>query len=267
MGAHTKIEWCNHSINFWTGCTPVSEGCQRCYARAGIKRWGRDPSERRQVSRGHICSTLGAANSGDVVFADSWSDFFDPEVPHAWRSFAWEVFDARRDLIFVLLTKHPDNIEPVLAATCPTKMETGWPHVWLGVTAENQARADERIPQLLSIDWPGKKFISVEPMLGSINLLHAMGVGQRKVYGLSWVICGGESGPGARPLDLDWVRSLREQCVEAAVPFVFKQGSGVHPEKMPKLDGRVWDQRPEAEGAARKAWAMTLRDGLASAKG
>jgi len=97
----------------------------------------------------------------------------------------------------------------------------GLPNVWLGVTAENQARADERIPQLLSIDWPGKRFVSLEPLLGPVDLsitdcpdAHSM---------LSWLICGGESGPRARPVHPDWVRSLRDQCHTAGVPFMFKQ--------------------------------------------
>jgi len=130
-------------------------------------------------------------------------------------------------------------------------------NIWLGVTAENQAMADERIPALLDIDWPGKKFVSVEPMLGPVTFRWkgcAWGLcGPRDpewhldaLKALDWVICGGESGPNNREINADWVRGLRDQCIEANVPFFLKQYSAVRPAHMPKLDGKVWGEMPQA---------------------
>ncbi len=141
--------------------------------------------------------------------------------------------------------------------------EDYYPNVWLGTSVEDQATADVRIPELLKCPAAGR-FVSIEPMLGDISFsavcrtmprgcwcnAHVSSVDcspiERRPWPIGWVIAGAESGPGARPMDLDWVRSIREQCVEAGVPLFFKQakidGKMV---KMPELDGKHWDQRPE----------------------
>ncbi len=136
---------------------------------------------------------------------------------------------------------HPEDLDSHL--TWPL------PNVWLGVTVEDQQRAKERIPYLLSIP-AAVRFVSVEPMLGRVDLrqesdLSPMDCSAEWLEYLDWVICGCESGPGRRPTDIDWVRDLRDQCVAAGVPLFVKQldlGNGIV--KMPALDGRVWDQYP-----------------------
>ena len=233
MGANTGIEYVQHSINFWTGCSPISAGCDNCFAARGMRRWGRDPHERRRVAASTIQATLRKAKPGDYIFVNSWSDFFDTEVPANWGREAEDVMLSRPDLIFLVLTKRIEEFAWV--------HDEEPAHVWLGVTAENQERFDERWPLLSSIDWPGRKWLSYEPALGPLQLGH---------YAPGWVVCGCESGPNARPMKTEWARSLRDQCVAAGVPYFLKQltvdGKLV---KMPKLDGKVWDERPSAGSA------------------
>jgi protein gp37 len=188
--------------------------------------------------------------SGSFVFVCSWSDFFHPEADE-WRNDALDIMETRTDLIFLLLTKRPELAELWIQelACLGSDWWQGVDHIWLGVTAENQQRADERIPQLLSIDWPGKKFVSIEPQLGPVSLTSDMGswidpnIGCQP--GLDWVICGGESGPNHRECKEEWARGIKDQCVAAGVPFFFKGRIGNrHDSANCVLDGREWKDRP-----------------------
>lgn len=244
MGAGTKIEWADHTVNFWMGCEPVSPGCANCYAR---RFWGMHKmaeGERRRVSEATIDKVLRQAEPGNKIFVNSLSDFFDPKVSDGWRMYGFRRMNGMPWLKFLLLTKRAkamaewiarwsdveeDDPRPQLASGpeavrkahtsgraamfadflesmgtppegcaypfydwaggmrwCPKALR----HVWLGVTAENQATADERVPELLAIDWPGKKFVSIEPMLGPVDLVQACGqcddceadeVGERRI--------------------------------------------------------------------------------------
>lgn len=262
MGADTKIEYVERTVNFWMGCEPVSEGCEHCYARYFWRLHGMKPGERRRASDKTIRATLRKAKPGDLVFVNSLSDFFDPAGAQ-WRAHALDIMVSRRDLTFLLLTKRPEHIAEAVCGA-----GSGITHIWLGVTAENQARADERIPQLLGIDWPGKKFVSIEPMLGEIDLrrwlaiyshigppccitkegYHRLGHATTNppLPELDWVIVGGETGAKARPMKPEWVRSVRDQCVEAGVPFFFKAWGGKKEGAV--LDGREWKERPRMKG-------------------
>jgi protein gp37 len=174
------------------------------------------------------------------VFPCSWSDFFIEEAD-AWRAEAWAIIRQTPNLTYQLCTKRPERI----AACLPADWGAGYPNVWLMVTAENQPMADLRIPILLSIPAVVHG-VSVEPMVGPVDLakflgfqhedefgvenpdqsLHeakCLGMHDPWVRGLDWVICGGESGPEARPMHPDWARDLRNQCVADRVPFFFKQ--------------------------------------------
>lgn len=266
MGADTKIEYVERTVNFWMGCEPVSEGCEHCYARGFWRRMRMKPGERRRVSNKTIQATLRKAKPGDFVFVNSLSDFFDdywPQASHPWRVGATRCFVRRDDLTFLLLTKRP-KIMKHWADWVQNICNTSLSNVWLGVTAENQARADERIPQLLDIDWPGKKFVSIEPMLGEIDLrrwlaiythigppccikkegYHRLGHATTNppLPELDWVILGGETGAQARPMKPDWARSVRDQCHAAGVPFFFKAWGGKKTGAV--LDGREWKERP-----------------------
>ena len=226
MAKNSAIEWTNHTLNFWWGCLKVSPGCENCYAetfskRVGRKSWGPPQTTDRWRTKGPWRDVLkwdAAARAEGVrqrVFCQSMSDFFEdhPQVAD-WRAEACQILERLTNLDIQLLTKRPENIKRMV----PAHWLTDWPaHIWIGTSVENQETADQRIPHLLAI--PAMvHFLSIEPLLGSIDLLDVDG---REL--IDWVIVGGESGPKARPMDPDWVRGLREQCLSAGIPFFFKQ--------------------------------------------
>lgn len=181
------------------------------------------------------------------VFCASEADVFDPEAPPGALQRLWTLIQSTWMLDWLLLTKRPERIMENL----PPLWGKGWPNVWLGVSAENQEYADKRIGQVLDI--PAHiRFASLEPLLGPIELnrtgRHLLGHGSQSQgmnQGLDWIIVGGESGPGARAMDLDWARSLRDQCREAGVPFFFKQVGGLRPDSGGHLlDGIEYYQFP-----------------------
>lgn len=283
MGKNSKIEWCHHTFNPWTGCTKVSPGCEHCYAeswakRTGIVKWG--PSGIRKVTsdanwRNPLVWDREAAATGQRkrVFCASLSDVFEdrPELDNP-RKRLWGLIESTPNLDWLLLTKRPENILPLLRrikrfnhpAMGEVYTADRWlsdPHlgrnIWIGCTVEDQVRADQRIPYLLKVPAV-VRFLSIEPMLGPIDLSrsspcgyycdsdighvdHPFQVFQGRCNGggISWVICGGESGPKARPMHPAWVRSLRDQCQEAGIPFFFKQwGRFVPPDQIDGAKGR-----------------------------
>ena len=242
MAEQTKIEWCHHTFNPWLGCQKVSPGCDNCYAegwakRSGLVKWG--PGEKRiRTSDAYWKQPLkwdAAAKRADVrakVFCASLADVFDNAVSPAWRADLWRLIQATKHLDWLLLTKRPQNIAKMLPAN---EWEDGWSNVWLGTTAENQEEANRRIPHLLAAP-AAKRFLSCEPLSGPVGLSPWLGgekitlsIGSHwtektgDVSDIDWVICGGESGPKARPMHPDWARSLRDQCHAAGVAFHFKQ--------------------------------------------
>ena len=240
MGEVTAIEWTDATWNCWQGCHKVSAGCKNCYMFTDKKRYGQNPDVVIRSSDATFNAPLKWAKNREKygyinrVFVDSWSDFFIEEAD-AWRAEAWAIIRQTPNLIYQICTKRPERI----AACLPADWGTGYPNVWLMVTAENQPMADLRIPILLRIPAVVHG-VSVEPMVGAVRLdrigeepegylnalaavVHCDGRGTKSITGLDWVIAGGESGPGARPMHPDWARSLRDQCKAAGVPFFFKQ--------------------------------------------
>jgi protein gp37 len=249
VGADTAIEWATHTFNPWTGCTRVSPGCDHCYAAEQAKRnpavfgsW--EPGgARKRTSADYWKQPLRwnreAERTGvrPRVFCASMADVFDNQVPEEWRWSLWRLIASTPHLDWLLLTKRPQNIalmlpEPTLASMedaeeGPWHAPWPWPNVWLGTTVENQAEADRRIPHLLAVP-AARRFLSCEPLLGPVDLSawwkeNPPGSTYWHPNGIHWVIAGGESGPGARPMHPDWARSLRDQCAAAGVPFFFKQ--------------------------------------------
>lgn len=229
MGINSGIEWTDHTWNPWYGCMRVSEGCRNCYMYYEMTRYRKRPDIIHR-SRTTFRAPLSWAKKGAArVFACSWSDFFI-EQADGWRDEAWEIIRQTPGLTYQILTKRPENIQTRL----PRDWGAGWEHVWLGVSVENQAMAERRIPLLLKIPCKGR-FLSCEPLLGEIDLegmrwcgdwmysyTHAMRDYQAGCARIHWVIAGGEGGRAARSCHPDWVRALRDQCIQASVPFFFK---------------------------------------------
>lgn len=230
----TKIEWCQETWNPITGCSKISEGCKNCYAERMSKRLaGRygypkhnpfavtfhpdrldQPLKWKKPKRIFVCSM------GDL-FHEKVSEY---DILAIWQRMG-EFHDLNGQIApvekrpghtYLVLTKRPERALDFLSRRYPKGFERS--NVWIGVTCENQQAADERIPILLQIP-AAVRFVSCEPLLGEIDFSHLPESGAE----LDWVITGGESGPGARPMHPDWARSIRGQCQAAGVPFFFKQ--------------------------------------------
>lgn len=272
MSENTKIEWADHTFNPWVGCTKVSLACDHCYAegwakRSGSVQWG---GERRRTSEANWKMPLKwdaqAKSEGRRVrvFCASLADVFDNQVPFAWRVELFQLIAKTSNIDWLLLTKRIGNARQMLNEVIEelshginTWDELPWPGVWIGATICNQEEADRDIPKLLAM--PAQvRFLSVEPMLGAITRLP---VAQYGGGILDWVICGGESGPGARPMHPDWARGLRDRCAAAGVPFFFKQWGETIPGELQahpdySNEGEAWRVDPNgvrwhdpAEGA------------------
>jgi protein gp37 len=240
MGTFTKIEWTDHTFNPWVGCTKVSDGCKHCYAEALSKRtelavWG-DQGTRKHTSNAYWKQPYSWAKKARQaggpkprVFCASLADVLEdrPDVA-LWRADLWSIIrDTADALDWLLLTKRPENF-PGMIPDDVMRL------IWFGVSCENQRAANERITWLLEAQ-PAVRFISAEPLLSGIDFTEACDVaitvnGVSEVPAVSgwgnwidWVIVGGESGPGARPMSEHWAQSIRNQCVAAGVPFFFKQ--------------------------------------------
>jgi len=249
-------KWWNHSFNPWMGCTKVSPACKNCYAEAGAKRFGQaewgpgatrqivsDPTWKRPIKWNREAEEKGTRAR---VFCASWADIFEdrPELD-APRARLFALIERTPHLDWLLTTKRPQNI----ARMIPPSWRGAMPkNVWLGKTTESQKYADERIPHLIECRAV-VTFVSVEPQLGPIDLSGYLGQ-------LDWVICGGESGSRARPTQVAWARSIRDQCRAAGVSFFFKQW-GQHAQigstdglirlrtkNERLLDGQSWDEYP-----------------------
>lgn len=267
MAERTKIEWCDSTFNPWTGCTKVSPGCDHCYAEAWSKRagdkvgkWGPGAQRVRttpanwrkplQWEREHA-TFFAEHGRRRRVFCASLADVFDNEVPAEWRRDLFQLITNTPNLDWLVLTKRIGNVERLTMQALRDMFTTTnvepptwpWPNVWLGATIVNQTEADRDITKLLAT--PARvRFLSMEPLLGSVDLTELQPPGEARTWidalrGLDmgmagigpsrgiprvdWVIAGGESGHGARPIHPDWVRSLRDQCAAAGVQFLFKQ--------------------------------------------
>lgn len=226
MGQNSAIEWTDHTFNPWVGCVKVSDGCKNCYAeremdhRLHVVEWGPQGQRRRTGDANWAlprkwnerCRKLGIR---ERVFCASLADVFEGRADlDQHRSDLFRLIDETPYLDWLLLTKRPQHVEVMI----PQRW-WDWPrHVWLGTSIENQEAADSRI-SFLSDSPATQTFLSIEPLLGPVNLY----MGDWDHRAADWVIVGGESGPNARPMHPSWVRSIRDQCVDAEVPFFFKQ--------------------------------------------
>jgi len=253
-GKQHPIGWLNmpgYKPETWNpiiGCTKVSPGCDNCYAERMANRLTGIQATKDNYSpvitdskwNGTTNVCLNQWNwplvwkAPRMVFVCSMGDLFHESVSFETIEKIYDVMHSNDQHIFIVLTKRPENVIPLMK-------RVGWglpfpPNVWIGVTAENQEQANKRIPILLQIP-AAKRFVSIEPMLGPVDLTNISSITDwpnvigyqfktgEKFEGskLDWVICGGESGPKARPMHSDWVRSVRDQCQVDDVPFFFKQ--------------------------------------------
>lgn len=224
----TKIEWCDKVWNPITGCDPVSEGCRNCYAKrmASTRLRGRhgyrlDDPFRPTVHMDRINQPTHWKKPR-VIFVCSMGDIFHKDIPSMLHAHIWETMRQCPRHTFLLLTKRPENIFSKIYGFNTLH------NVWIGITAENQERLEERLDLLLRVPVAGH-FISFEPLLGPINshiseqMEELYGPDLRFVNKIDWVIVGGETGPGARPMNPEWARSIRDDCGYAGVPFFMKQ--------------------------------------------
>ena len=232
--ARTKIEWTETTWNPVTGCTKVSPGCLHCYAErmaVRLRAMGQP-----NYANGFRPSTHEAMldaplswKKPQMVFVNSMSDIFHEDVP---TSFILKAFDVMRRAswhTFQVLTKRSKRLLEL-------DPKIDWrSNVWMGVTVEN-AKYVSRIDHLRKTH-ANIRFLSIEPLLGPLSNLN--------LRGIDWVIVGGESGPGARPMKQEWVIEIRKRCEDAGVPFFFKQWGGVNKKRTGRLlEGRTWDQLP-----------------------
>ena len=225
----TKIEWTDETWNPVTGCTKVSAGCANCYAEVIARRfWGERDFTDVQCHPERLEQPL-KWKKPRRVFVSSMSDLFHEDVPMDFIINCFEVMRSLPRHTFQVLTKRPIRMMNYYRGRAAY-----YPNVWLGMSVENQQNM-MRVPYLR--DWAGVKFVSLEPLLNPIDL--------GNTDNIDWVIVGCESGPKARPMNLDWVRDIRDQCVAADIPFFFKQrmadGKKI---EMPELDGKVWAMYP-----------------------
>jgi protein gp37 len=240
----TKIEWTDESWNPVTGCLKVSPGCKHCYAERFAERfrgvrskngdlhpffWGFDPKLRLE----RLDQPL-RWKTPRRVFVNSMSDLFGDFVPDAFLARVFEVMKATPQHTYQVLTKRADRLEKW---TNSRKWLDEASNIWLGVSVEDVRHGLPRVDRLRR-SRAAIKFLSVEPLLEPLPTLD--------LRGIDWVIVGGESGPGARPMQPEWVRQIRDRCRADDVAFVFKQWGGVLKGRRGRLlDGRTWDEYPK----------------------
>lgn len=284
MSANTKIEWTDHTFNPWEGCQKVGPGCDHCYAETRNARFGGGVAinwgpgaPRRRTSEGNWRKPLAWNAAHDAYFAEhghrqrvfcaSLADVFDNAVEPQWRHDLFSLIQSTPNLDWLLLTKRIGNVEKMVDSTVWMACR----NIWLGATVVNQEEADRDIPKLLAVP-AAKRFLSMEPLLGPVSLSVIDINGDCEIYplkgttecvnseheptddipALDWVIVGGESGNGARPMHPDWARSLRDQCQAAGVPFLFKQWGEWNPGNVP-LSPTVTAVRIQHDGTVH-AW-------------
>jgi protein gp37 len=234
MAQASSIEWTGSTWNPVTGCVKISAGCLNCYAERMAKRL--QAMGQPNYAAGfelalhkHMVNLPLVWKKPQTIFVNSMSDLFLKEIP---REFLLKIFDVMHQAhwhTFQVLTKRSDRLQEL-------SPQLQWPaNIWMGVTVENK----DYIHRIDHLRKSGAylKFLSIEPLLGPLPKIN--------LEGIDWVIVGGESGPGARPMDPKWVLDIRDQCNKARVPFFFKQWGGSRKKKAGRLlEGRTWDEMP-----------------------
>ncbi len=222
-----------------TGCTKISPGCDNCYAARFSERFRGTPGH--PFESGFDLTLRPARLEQPLlwrrprrIFVNSMSDLFHKSVPAPFIERVFDTMERANWHQFQLLTKRSSLMRDFLKRRYAARPAP--PHIWIGVSVEDQARVS-RIKHLQQAP-AAVRFLSIEPLIAPI--------GQLDLTGIHWVIVGGESGPRARPMDAEWVRDIRDQCIAACVPFFFKQWGGFRPTQNGRtIDGRLWDEFPQ----------------------
>jgi protein gp37 len=234
MSTQSSIEWTESTWNPLTGCTKISSGCKNCYAERMAKRL--QAMGQPNYANGFNLALHEQAlrlplmwKKPQMIFVNSMSDLFHENVPVEFIIKVFDIMQTASWHTFQVLTKRSERLFDISASI-------NWPHnVWMGVSVESQ-KYIYRIEHLIYTHAP-IKFLSLEPLLGPIPNL--------TLSGINWVIVGGESGPGARPIEENWVVDIRDQCLSSKVPFFFKQWGGKRKKKRGRLlQGQQWDMLP-----------------------
>lgn len=239
MGANSHIEWTEATWNPVTGCTKVSAGCKNCYAERLARRLHAMGNRRyangfRLTMHEDVVDLPRSWSAGRMIFVNSMSDLFHRDVP---VEFIHQVFQTMRDCpqhTFQILTKRSERLRQLAA-------QIDWPaNVWMGVSVED-AKALSRVDDLRVVP-AAVRFLSCEPLIGSLAGID--------LQNIQWVIVGGESGPGARPMKIEWVREIFRACRKQDIPFFFKQWGGVRKDLTGRLlRGKTYDEMPHAVAA------------------
>lgn len=255
MAQKSEIEWTDATWNPTTGCTKVSKGCDNCYAERFSERFrGLSGHPYEQGFDLKLWQTRLALplswKKPRRIFVNSMSDLFHKDIPHEFIS---EVFQTMRLAdwhTYQVLTKRSSLLRNYINKNFIDNPVPA--HIWLGVSVENKTVLS-RIDHLRQTN-ASVRFLSLEPLLGSIGRLN--------LEGIDWVIVGGESGPGFRSINADWVKEIRDQCVDAGVAFFFKQWGGIRPTSGGQLlDGRPWQQYPPTSGRKHSMDATLTKGG------
>lgn len=239
MSANSKIEWTDATWNPVRGCTKISPGCAHCYAETFAERFRGVPGH--PYEQGFDLRLVPEKLTEPItwskqrmVFVNSMSDLFHEDVSDDYIELVARVMAAADWHIYQVLTKRSERLRDLLQTKLRFAAEL--PHIWWGVSVENRRHGLPRVQQLRDAK-PAMSFLSIEPLLEALGTI--------SLRGIDWVIVGGESGPGARPMLPEWVVSIRTQCERAKIPFFFKQWGGVKKSATGReLDGRTYDDYP-----------------------
>lgn len=239
MSDHSSIEWTDSTWNPVTGCTKISAGCDNCYAERFAERFRGVEGHPYESGfdlrlRPERLEQPTKWKRPRMIFVNSMSDLFHKDVPFAFVDRVFAAMESADWHVYQVLTKRSSRLRDYVNRRYREGRAPG--HIWLGTSVEDGAR-QSRIRHLQNASAT-VRFLSLEPLIGPLEEL--------SLEGIHWVIVGGESGPRARPINPDWVRSIRDQCLKYHVPFFFKQWGGIHAKAGGReLDGRQWDQWPD----------------------